>query len=90
MYRYNLLISVYVTYHIYHYKLLPQHTSLMYVHFYPTINYYNYAIYLVIIVRYQIIKFKLQFPEFTKFGVNGEMYVNRANTVTREGSLGPK
>lgn len=37
-------------------------------------------------MRYQIIKFKLQFSEFMKFRVNGEMCVNGADT--RGGSLG--
>jgi len=33
------------------------------------------------------IKFRSQFLEFTLYGVNGEMCINRENIVTREKSL---
>jgi len=35
-----------------------------------------------------VIKFRFQFLEFTLYGVNGEMCINRENIVTREESLG--
>jgi len=43
---------------------------------------------IVIIIYYYVIKFRFQFFEFTLYGVNSEMCINRENIVTREESLG--